>query len=797
MEKLHFFNLSRRAPAVVRWVLRTALVVATISALALLALLVWSTGNASRYAQQYDTLLVLNGILAVALIFWVALLAGRLLRQIRRRQFGARLTARFALFFTLIGVLPGALIYVLSVQFMSKSIESWFNVRVDTALEAGLNLGRAALDSQLNDLNARAKEMAARLGSGSDSDMALVITRLRENSGVTEAMVFTGNGRLVAFSSAAYGQLLPDMPPSSVMNQLRVSRDYSAAEADEGVGAQNTDDHESRGLRLRVVIPVSSPDRLTTALGVAPDTRWLQVIQPVPDQIARNANQVQQGFRDYQELALSRLGLRKLYGITLTLALILAVFAAVVIALAVSRRLVRPLLTLAAGTQAVGVGDYRPLPEPPAKDEIGQLTRSFNAMTRQLDEARHMVENNRQQLERSNVYLESVLSNLSSGVLVFDEMFRVTMFNQGAQSILRVDLRSVKGRPLETADGAFALSQLIRQAFAAHTAVGSERLFWQQQFELEVAAATDNETKKHIVTLLARGTHLRVDGRGNGYLVVFDDISEVISANRTVAWGEVARRLAHEIKNPLTPIQLSAERLAMKLADRLNETDAAMLMRSTNTIVNQVASLKKMVDDFREYARTPPAQMQDININSLVADVLALYGWDPVGGQVRDDGQSVQIEVEFDPDVPIIEGDPTQLRQVIHNLLANARDAASQDRPLAEARVYVQTKVTQSRTDDGAEYSAVLLTVSDNGPGFAAQVLSRVFEPYVTTKAAGTGLGLAIVKKIIEEHGGRIDVSNRREGGARISILLTRLADSASSLDVTTQENDNAEKIGR
>lgn len=786
MEKLHLFNLSRRAPALVRWGLRAALVVAAGSALALLALLVWSTGNASRYAQQYDTLLVLNGILAVALIFWVVVLAARLLRQIRRRQFGARLTARFALFFTLIGVLPGALIYVLSVQFMSNSIESWFNVRVDNALEAGLNLGRAALDSQLSDLNSRAKEMATRLGNGSDSDMALVITQLRENSGVTEAMVFTGNGRLVAFSSAAYGQLLPDMPPSGVMNQLRVSRGYSAAETDEVSGAPDEDGGESRGLRLRVVTPVNSPDRLATVLGVSPDTRWLQVIQPVPDQIARNANQVQQGFRDYQELALSRLGLRKLYGITLTLALILAVFAAVAIALAVSRRLVRPLLTLAAGTQAVGVGDYRPLPEPPAKDEIGQLTRSFNAMTRQLDEARHMVENNRQQLERSNVYLESVLSNLSSGVLVFDEMFRVTMFNQGAQSILHVDLRSVKGRPLETADGAFALSQLIRQAFAAHTAVGSERLFWQQQFELELEAATDNETKKHIITLLARGTHLRVDGRGNGYLVVFDDISEVISANRTVAWGEVARRLAHEIKNPLTPIQLSAERLAMKLAGRLNETDAAMLTRSTNTIVNQVASLKKMVDDFREYARTPPAQMQNININNLIADVLALYGWDPVGGQVRDDGQSVQIEVDFDPNVPIIEGDPTQLRQVIHNLLANARDAATQDRPLAEARVYVQTKVTQSRTDDGAEYSAVRLTVSDNGPGFAAQVLTRVFEPYVTTKATGTGLGLAIVKKIIEEHSGRIDVSNRREGGARISILLTRLANSTSPLDVVT-----------
>ncbi|HWK71765.1 MAG TPA: ATP-binding protein [Burkholderiaceae bacterium] len=794
MEKFHFLDLRRRAPALVRWGLRAALVVAAGSALALLALLVWSTGNASRYAQQYDTLLILNGILAVALISWVVVLAARLMRQIRRRQFGARLTARFALYFALIGVLPGALIYVLSVQFMSRSIESWFNVRVDSALEAGLNLGRAALDSQLGDLNARAKEMAGKLANATDADMALIITRLRETSGVTEAMVFTGNARLVAFSSSAYGKLLPDMPPVSVINQLRVSRGYSAAEADEAQRDRDADAAAGTGLHLRVVVPINTLDRLSSALGVSPDTRWLQVIEPVPEQIARNANQVQQGFRDYQELALSRLGLRKLYGITLTLALILAVFAAVVVALAVSRRLVRPLLTLAAGTQAVGVGDYRPLPEPPERDEVGQLTRSFNAMTRQLDEARHMVENNRQQLERSNVYLESVLSNLSSGVLVFDEMFRVTMFNQGAQSILRVDLRSVKGRPLETADGAFPLSQLIRQAFAAHTAVGSERLYWQQQFELELEAASDNEKKKHVVTLLARGTHLSVDGRGNGYLVVFDDISEVISANRTVAWGEVARRLAHEIKNPLTPIQLSAERLAMKLADRLSEADAAMLLRSTNTIVNQVASLKKMVDDFREYARTPPAQMQHIDINALIADVLALYGWDPVGGAVRDDGRSLRIDVDFDPELPVIEGDPTQLRQVIHNLLANARDAATQDQPLAEARIYVQTKLTRSSIEDGQEHPAVRLSVSDNGPGFAPQVLNRVFEPYVTTKASGTGLGLAIVKKIIEEHGGRIDISNRREGGARISILLTRLAGKQSALDEAGQGNDNAEK---
>ncbi len=777
-----------------KWAVRITLAIAVASALALLALLVWSTGNASRFAQHYDLLLALNAVFAVTLAFWVVVLAVRLVRQIRRRQFGARLTARFALSFALIGVLPGALIYVLSVQFMSRSIESWFNVRVDTALESGLSLGRAVLDLQLADLNARARQMATHLDDKSDTDMAVLISKVREEGGVGEAMVFSGSGRLVAFSTADYGKLIPDGPPVHVMNQLRVARNYAAAEVDEAGSGARPESDAFTVLFLRVVVPLTRLDRSTTSLGVTPDVRWLQVIQPVAEQIARNASQVEAGFRDYQELALSRQGLRKLYGITLTLALILAVFASVVVALGVSRRLVRPLLTLAAGTQAVGVGDYRPLPEPPEKDEVGQLTRSFNAMTRQLDDARQMVERNRQQLERTNVYLESVLSNLSSGVLVFDEAFRINLFNHGAQSILRVDLRSVKGRPLETVDGAFKLSQLIRHAFAAHAAVESERPFWQQQFELELETPADNGTREDVVTLLARGTRLSIDGRANGYLVVFDDISEVISANRTVAWGEVARRLAHEIKNPLTPIQLSAERLAMKLVDRLEEADAAMLVRSTNTIVNQVASLKKLVDDFREYARTPPAQMQSLDLNVLVSEIMTLYGWDPAGVST-DDGSRLRIEADLEAGLPAIEGDPNQLRQVIHNLLANARDAVS-GAGATEAKIQVQTKLTLSRlANDGKETRAVRFTVSDSGSGFEPQVLTRVFEPYVTTKSTGTGLGLAIVKKIIEEHGGRIDVSNRREGGARVSILFTRLVNSSTTLDEARSGYDNAKKI--
>lgn len=762
-----------------RWALRLALFVAAISAVALLALLVWSTANASRFAQHYDLLLVLNMVLALALISWVLILMLRLWRQIRRRQFGARMTARFAWSFTLIGIIPGALIYLLSVQFLSKSIESWFNVRVDTALESGLNLGRAALDQQLDDLKKRTKELATNI-EDSQGDVALILSTLREGSGVSDAMVFTASGRLLAFSSSNYAVLMPDMPPQQVINQLRVGNEYAAAEVDEFSANE-------MGLRLRVVLPLKGNENSLAQYGINPDKRWVQVIQSVPEKLARHASQVQQGYSDYQELALSRVGLRKLYSLTLTLALVLAVFAAVAAAIALSRRLVRPLLTLAGGTQAVGVGDYRALPEPPANDEVGQLTRSFNAMTRQLAEARRMVENNRRQLERSNVYLESVLSHLSSGVLVFDEGFRLTRFNEGAQRILQVSLAELLGQRLNLNDAVMDFDHHIRDAFASHVAVESEREHWQQQFETQIS--TSHDVEPTTITLLARGTSLFVDGQRNGYLVVFDDISDVISANRLVAWGEVARRLAHEIKNPLTPIQLSAERLALKLVDKLDERDAGMLTRATNTIVNQVASLKQMVEDFREYARTPPAQMQAVDVNALITEVLSLYGWDPIT-QTSAENQRVQLQISLYDGLPMVEGDPTQLRQIIHNLLSNATDALEQNETQQNPCIVVRTSLTQA--DNKNAQSAVRLVVSDNGAGFDEAILARVFEPYITTKSTGTGLGLAIVKKIIEEHGGKIDIANRQEGGARISILFTRLANTTQTLHNKSEGSDNA-----
>jgi nitrogen fixation/metabolism regulation signal transduction histidine kinase len=753
------------------------------SAIVLFVLLAWSTGNASLLAQYQALLLWLNGGLALTLFVWVVWLTLRLAKQFSIGKFGSRLTARFALAFALIGVLPGALIYTVSLQFMSRSIESWFNVRVDTALESGLTLGRAALDSQLAQLDARARSMTPDLSNTPDPDIAAVLTRLRETNGAIDAMVFTTSGRLIAFATDNIGTLLPPLPPAAVLNQLRTARGYSAADSDDPTA--NLGD---AGLLLRVIVPVGSPERAEKTLGVTSESRWLQLLQPVSDKIAQNAREVQKGYLDYQELALSRQSLRNLFAVTLTLALLLTVFAAIAVALYLSKKLVKPLLTLASGTQAVSIGDFRPLPEPPSNDEVGQLTRSFNDMTRQLEEARRMVESNRAQLERSNVYLESVLSNLSAGVLVFDQQFRLTTFNQGAQAILSVDLRAAPGRPLETIDGMIDFAGMIRQAFSQHAAVGSERTHWQEQFELKLPDLSD-DTKFYTLTLLARGTQLLVDGRDNGYMVVFDDITEVMSANRSVAWGEVARRLAHEIKNPLTPIQLSAERLAMKLAHKLEPQDAALLERATNTIVNQVSSLKHMVDDFKEYARKPAILMVPVDFNSLVDEVLGLYGWDPIDGMVRDERHAWHLEVSLDPALPPVLGDPTQLRQVVHNLLANARDALV-DKPEGGV-IEVATKLIQAGSRENTEHPdlpALRFTVSDNGSGFGSQVLQRAFEPYVTTKAQGTGLGLAIVRKIIDEHQGRIDLSNRREGGAKVSILLTQLA---QSLDAPLQGNDN------
>jgi nitrogen fixation/metabolism regulation signal transduction histidine kinase len=748
---------------------RLLLFLGAITGVGLFVLLAWSTGSASRLAQFHELLVYLNVALALGLFGWVLGLSIKLIRQLRRNKFGARLTARFALAFALIGVLPGALIYTVSIQFMSRSIESWFNVRVDSALDAGLALGREALDAQLNELDTRARALLPSFANASDPELPALLDRVLEITGVREAAVITSSGRPVAFVTEKLSTLLPQGPPAGVLQRLRLSGSYASAET---VSNQAIEGDPS-GLILRVILPLGSSAQTPGAL-VRSEVRWLQLIKAVPEELVMNAEEVREGYRDYQELALSREGLRQLFAVTLTLALLLAVFAAMAVALFLSKRLVQPLLVLASGTRAVSIGDFRPLDEPPQNDEVGQLTRSFNDMTRQLEEARRLVDMNRRQLEQSKLYTEGILANLSAGVLVFDEQFRITLFNQGAQSILGVDLRAAKGRPLETVPDALPLATTIKRAFSQLAATDSERLHWQEQFDITLACE-DASDKPHTTTLLARGTHLSMDGRGNGYVVVFDDITAVISANRTVAWGEVARRMAHEIKNPLTPIQLSAERLAMKLGDRLEPTDAQF--------VNQVTSLKHMVDEFREYARKPVVVFKPVDLNHVIEEVLILYGWDPNTEASTPDASGVLFESRLADGLPLVRGDQTQLRQVIHNLLSNSRDALSEQGQGGTIRV---TTEQISSTDNGQP--AIRLVVSDDGPGFSAQLLQQAFEPYITTKAHGTGLGLAIVKKIVDEHGGYIDLSNRRDGGARITIVLVPME---SEVDDIADEDDN------
>jgi nitrogen fixation/metabolism regulation signal transduction histidine kinase len=601
---------------------------------------------------------------------------------------------------------------------------------------------------------------------------------------------------------------VPALPGPAILRQARMSRGFSALEGGTEHDFDEVPDASQRngsrqpgavpdapdGLRLRVVVAIPPP---TSGLSLQTETRYLQLLQPVPPQLATHALALRDAYSEYKERSLSRSGLRKMYISTLTLTLLLAIFGAVVSAFVIAGDLAKPLLLLAEGTKAVAEGNLSPRPIVATSDELGTLTQSFNTMTKQLSDARAAVEKNRAELENAKAYLESVLANMSAGVMVFDAHFHLLTCNQSVERILRHPFGPHIGLPLTAFPHLKPFADAIAKAFSeqsAQTAADHDedgkidqggQAHWQKQIEISRNLDDDATDTDNTITLLARGSHLPV-ASGAGYIVVFDDISDVISAQRSIAWGEVARRLAHEIKNPLTPIQLSAERLQMKLADKLEAHDAGILQRATTTIVNQVAAMKRMVNDFRDYAKTPPAILGKLDLNHLIDDILHLY----VGGAHDDKGI---IHAALEPGLPHVMGDPTQLRQVIHNLLQNAQDAVAERRAAAHdahgkdehrdehesepPRIDIATESIRYRDADGEERTAVRLTIRDNGPGFSPKILARAFEPYVTSKPRGTGLGLAMVKKIIDEHGGRIDLQNRGEGhGAKIAILLLKLA---------------------
>lgn len=747
---------SLRSSRAFQWMLGVGAGVIVALGLVLIFLLTQATGNRELYERNYPLLFGLNIGVAVLLLVVIGWIALRLVLRLRQGKFGSRLLVKLAAIFALVGLFPGVTIYVVSYQFVSRSIESWFDVKVEGALAAGLNLGRVTLDTLAADLGNRTRQAATQLSQSTDASPSLVLERLRDQLGVKDVVLWSAAGQLIASAGESRFLLQPERPTSQQLRAARSKRVMTQIEGleDAVLISPNAPVSQPRKARIKAIALVNDANfDLTSA------DRFLQISEDLPGELVANAIVVQEANREYQELALAREGLRKMYIGTLTLSLFLAVFGAVLLAVLLGSQLARPLLLLAEGVRQVAQGDLRPKAVLGSNDELGGLTRSFAVMTQQLADARSAVQQSMSQVDAARANLQTILDNLTAGVLVFDVHGHVRSSNPGAARILQAPVAAYQGKLLSEVPGLEVFGKAVQAQFTAylaeHAAHGLEH--WQQTFELHGGlSGTDDGA----VSLVARGAKM---AGTEECLLVFDDVSAMVSAQRAEAWGEVARRLAHEIKNPLTPIQLSAERLEMKLANKLQPTEQALLTKSVKTIVDQVDAMKRLVNDFRDYARLPAADLKPIDLNALVSDVMQLYALDA----------AIPIQVELDPMAPLIRGDAQQLRQVMHNLLQNAQDAQDAPPSSQQAQILLKTEYAHSS-------QRVRLIVRDNGAGFSDNILKRAFEPYVTTKAKGTGLGLAVVKKIADEHGARIDISNRVAAGvvqgAQVSLSFRVVA---------------------
>ena len=736
-----------------RWALAISLLALLGSGL-VIAFMLSLTSERDLFERNFVWLFWVNLVVAAALLLVIAIAATRLWLRLRSGKFGSKLLIKLAGIFAVVGVVPGVLIYTVSVQFVSRSIETWFDAQVAGALDAGLALGRGTLEALSADLVSNTKLAAERLSETPRQSIGpLTLERVREQIDARDVMLLGPSGQVLAQASAQAGAIAPPRPAPQLLRQARTAGSASQLEG--------LDDEPAAGgarpaVRVRALVPIPSNE-----ISIATrEERFLYVVRTVSPQLVANALAVQNAYREYQRRAIAQEGLRRMYIGTLTLALVLAVFGAVLVAAILGNQIARPLVVLADGVREVAEGDLKAKAVFASRDELGGLTRAFARMTELLAEAREQVGRGVSQLEGARTRLQTILDALSAGVIVFDRQRAIDTVNPGATRILRQPLSVFLGRPLDEVPGMADFAHKVWQRYELHTASpeAGERDHWQDAFELQVNEQTT-------INLLVRGAVMPNEAR----LMVFDDITEVVSAQRSIAWSEVARRLAHEIKNPLMPIQLSAERIRHKLEAQLGASERALLERSVGTIVTQVQAMKQLVDEFRDYARLPSAQLVPLDLNAVVMDVLALYG------QAQEQGR---VQVQLANGLPWIMGDATQVRQVIHNLLQNAFDAVAES---ADGRVVLRTELAHG---SGDEARAVRLLITDNGPGFADKVLRRAFEPYVTTKSKGTGLGLAVVRKIADEHGARVRLGNLRQNdvadgpvaGAQVSLSFSRLS---------------------
>lgn len=713
-----------------RGALGVLLLLATL--LAALHMMSGAVQNSAALTEWFMPLLVITVGGLLLLVALITLNLVRLLRDYRRQVAGSRLAVRLVLIFTLLSVVPASLVFHYSLQFLLRGIDSWYDVQIDNAMEDALALSQASLGLHKRQMLRFTQRAVGRLEDSSRAALALSLGELRDAGGAVEMALLDKTGRLIASSSANPETLIPDRPDNAILQQVRSGTDYAGI----------TPWGETEQLHVRVVTRDPTGRDLI-----------LQAIYPTSSNISDLSDRVQNAYAAYRERAYLRESIKFSFALTLSLALLNALFFAAWAAFWTARRLVAPVRDIAEGTRAVAEGDYdKQLPVPRARDELAFLVASFNAMTRRIALARNETEHSQQQLEAQRAYLETVLGGLSSGVMALDPAGHITTANTAASQILGLDLATLEDRPL----AALAASNADLEPFVDAITQSLENPGGDWRGELTLYGQAGRQV------LLCRRAPLRfADQEEPDQVLVFDDITALIKAQRDAAWGEVARRLAHEIKNPLTPIQLSAERLRHKCLGKLEPDLARILDRATHTIIQQVEAMKSMVNAFSDYAKPSQMQPHPVALDTLVDEVLDLY-------------RGLQVPLRFHPDAAdvMIDADPVRLRQVLHNLVKNAQEAvADQD----DGRVDVATATGYKNDCQYAE-----ITVSDNGGGFDPEQLGRVFDPYVTTKEKGTGLGLAIVKKIIDEHGGVIWAENQPDGGGRVVIRLPALSDPAS-----------------
>lgn len=781
-----------------RWtVMGTVVVIVASVALLMMFLLAQATNNPAIYERNYRHLLVANAAAVFGLLVVLGWMVWRIWQRWRKGKFGSRLLLKLALVFVLVASVPGSLLYLVAYQFVSHSIESWFDVKVERALSAGLVLGRNVLQALTAEAASKAQAAAQELGSSSAFDMGLALERLRSQQNAERLILWSQNGQRLAESAVPSFASAPSAPSAEVLAQLRQEPVVAFIEGlDDAVDAGASANNATQPIKTTGAVHIVAYTLVRSGQFVLQDEAWvLQVVQQVPAELLESAVLVQDTNREYQTRSLARTDMQRMFIGTLTLTLFMAVFGAVLLAAAMAAQLARPLLLLAEGVRQVAEGDLRPKHIHDARDELGGLTRSFAQMTQQLAETRQALTSSLAELDASRSELQIILDNLTSGVLVLHPDGTVLLANRGAGRILRMPEQNLLRQPLNQIDGLQQLGDMVQQQFesmlehASHSAslpTGEEdavenivpdaqgepsqpalsvqerqeqtqAAHWEYAMELNPPA--HEGLHQDVITLLLRGALLPEGQVADARLLVFEDISAIVSAQRAQAWAEVARRLAHEIKNPLTPIQLSAERLEMKLMDSLPPKEQEILQRSVRTIVDQVDAMKRLVNEFRDYARLPVASLQPVDLNALITDILQLYATD---------NAAVAVQADLDGDCQPVLADAQQMRQVIHNLLQNAQDAQQQAGRIDEpVRIQTQWRPATGR---------VRLTVCDAGPGFPEHILQRAFEPYVTTKAKGTGLGLPVVKKIADEHSARITISNRMQDGvvqgAQVSLLL-------------------------